>query len=1034
VFKCGNIEIDEKNREVRRDGSVVALEPKVFELLLYLVRNRDRVVPRQELFDAVWTGAIVGEAALSRCVYLARKALADAELIKVVHRRGYRFMGAVTEVSASTELLRTVETVAERAARLRGPKAPGAAQATPRASKARSSAIPAFVGRARELALAEERLAAAVAGRGGVCLVVGEAGIGKTRFLLEFMTSASPREVWIARGESSDAEGAPAYWPWLQLFRRLASAIRAGGRELETVGEELEHLAAALTSDEGKSPVAAAGAGSDRLLFFERIAEVLARVVQLRPLALVLDDLHHADLASLHLLSFLTRALASAPVVLLGAYRASDLARDPDRSAALAPALTDQSLKIELSGLSCGDVEALLHARVEPSHLEPTARALHAQTAGNPFFLMQLIPLLAADGSFPEWGQVPSGVREVIGRRIDQLGAEGAELLRVASVFGVRFEAAWLGMGQHGGDRLVKELERAVEGNLLRQVNDSPATYEFVHGLVRDALYEDLGASRRAALHRDAAVFFETCVGLDEERRLATLAHHYGRSLPLGDPELALGSAIRAGTVALGRYAYEEAASYFAQALGILESGVVGDEEQYFAVLLDLGNAQMHAGKREAALATLERAAALARRLGLADGLARVALQIAHPLSMVDFTTADAREIKLLNDALEILPENESRLRALLKAQLVLAQIDSNDWGTKETLCRDAASESSRHDDEAVELRILCARIAALWRPDNIADRTAWVDAASERVARVRDYGLTFGIHAFRFTLGLEQGDLGCVRAALEGLLRSCVQFWQPITLAEGFKAPLAFVEGRLAEAEDSCSAMLKVSERTGLQSPLQAFGALYSLTRIERGAADEVLDVLRFFGDKYREMPGWIAVLAYALGRAGKRAEARLEFDRLAEREFPIPEDRTWLACMAMLSEVCGEVGDRHRASVLYERLAPFAGRHAVAGTAISLGSMQRFLALLSVVRGDEAAAGSHFEAAIDSNTRAGARLALACTQHSYSALLEASCHPSSQQRARLLREQALRAAREFGSVYLERQIERAGRAAQQD
>jgi tetratricopeptide (TPR) repeat protein len=327
---------------------------------------------------------------------------------------------------------------------------------------------------------------------------------------------------------------------------------------------------------------------------------------------------------------------------------------------------------------------------------------------------------------------------------------------------------------------------------------------------------------------------------------------------------------------------------------------------------------------------------------------------------------------------------------------------------------------------------VLCARLATLWRPGNLTDRVAWVEAASERLARVDDYGLTFGVHVFRYNLGLEQGDLKCVRSALEQVLRTCLAFQQPTFLGEGFQGPLAFAEGRLAEAEDLCSKMLRVSNRTGLQSPLQAFGALYSVVRIERGAAGEVLEALRYFGDQYKQMPGWSAVLAYALLRAGRRAEAHHEFDQLAERDFPIPEDRTWLACMAMLSEVCGEIGDSRCASLLYERLVPFGDRHATAGSAITLGSMHRFLGLLSVVRGEEDAACAHFEAAIESNTRAGARLALAYAKHGYAELLDASRDPASRQRAWQLRGEALQGARDCGSVHLEGQIERAGRAAE--
>ena len=187
---------------------------------------------------------------------------------------------------------------------------------------------------------------------------------------------------------------------------------------------------------------------------------------------------------------------------------------------------------------------------------------------------------------------------------------------------------------------------------------------------------------------------------------------------------------------------------------------------------------------------------------------------------------------------------------------------------------------------------------------------------------------------------------------------------------------------------------------------------------------------MLRFLGDQYKEMPGWRALLAYALSKAGQNREARREFDQLAERDFPIPEDQPGSGAWPCFLRFAPRLGDSRRGGALHERLAPFADRHATAGLgAVSLGSMQRFLALLSTVCGEQSEARAHFEAAIESNTRAGALLALAYTQHDYAELLRTTRDQGDRNRSLQLQEWALQGARQCGSVHLERRIERARR-----
>jgi hypothetical protein len=170
--------------------------------------------------------------------------------------------------------------------------------------------------------------------------------------------------------------------------------------------------------------------------------------------------------------------------------------------------------------------------------------------------------------------------------------------------------------------------------------------------------------------------------------------------------------------------------------------------------------------------------------------------------------------------------------------------------------------------------------------------------------------------------------------------------------------------------------------------------------------------------------VPGWRAVLAFALAKAGRLTDAATEFEYLAEQSFPIPRDTTWLGCMAMLSYVCSKLQDRRRTPVLKDALIPFADRHAIAGLgAVSLGSMQHYLGMLNLV-GAPRAALEHFEAAIASNTKLGAPLFVAYTQHEYAALLrlDGPCHDP--KRAEVLEKLALKTANSCGAIQLQREI----------
>jgi DNA-binding winged helix-turn-helix (wHTH) protein len=303
-------------------SAVVTPEPKVFELLCYLMRHRGRVVCKGELLDALWSGDVVGESVLTRCISCARKALSDdsktPRFIRTLHGRGYEFIAPVSE---------SVTRAAAPDASTSNPAVATEALEQPVAERG-------FVGRRGEAQLLKDAIRA-VGGEGSdFILLSGEAGIGKTRLLHE-VTRQTPPGVEVHWGHGSPVEGAPPFLLWQQCFRSivrlrtLKTALRAFG---EAAGEARRLLLGTDRDLVQDSP--AWDSPGKRFRTFDAIAQGLAELARQRSLVLLLDDLHFADLGSLLLLEFLIQQRTPG-LLILAAVRDAERAADAARAAAL---------------------------------------------------------------------------------------------------------------------------------------------------------------------------------------------------------------------------------------------------------------------------------------------------------------------------------------------------------------------------------------------------------------------------------------------------------------------------------------------------------------------------------------------------------------------------------------------------------------------------------------------------------------------------------------------------------------------------
>jgi len=428
----------------------------------------------------------------------------------------------------------------------------------------------AFVGRREELELLRSRLASALAGHGQVVAVVGEAGIGKSRLIFEWRQSLSPDEVLLLEGHCHPHGTSLPFLPVIEIVRHALRITEADGpdRVQEKVRGALDRLG--LASDEmapyllhflGSSAASAEMATRSPEAVHARTLEILRAVSlrasrALRPIVMIVEDLHWIDHASAAYLTSIVGSLAGAPVMVVVTYRQG-----------YQPAWLHRSYvtQVGLAPLSSEDSRRALQSLLPATGLPPGATdAILARAEGNPFFLEELTHTLARAGQTGV-PTVPGTVHEVLLARIERLPEAERELLQAASVVGRDFPAALLDAMIEGDVDVDARLTALVEAEFLYEalVADEPV-YAFKHALTHDVAYGSLAPARRRELHAAAARALEARFADRLDDGLDQIAFHYGAS-DLHEP--ATRHLARAARRSAERYANVEAVALLDQAL-----------------------------------------------------------------------------------------------------------------------------------------------------------------------------------------------------------------------------------------------------------------------------------------------------------------------------------------------------------------------------------------------------------------------------------------------------------------------------------
>jgi DNA-binding SARP family transcriptional activator len=921
------------------------------------------------------------------------------------------------------------------------PRAAVATRRRPALIGARATGV--FVGRERELAELLAGLEGAHSGRGGLFLISGEPGIGKSRLADELANRAALRGARLLVGRSWEAGGAPAFWPWVQALRtlvrerdpeRLRSDVGAGAPDLAQVLPELRELLPGLPE-----PPLLDSEGA-RFRLFDAVASFLRASAETQPLLVVLDDLHAADEPSLLLLQFVARELASCCMLVVGAYR--DV--DPTLADPLAATLSELAREpvtrsLVLGGLAEGDVARFIEETTERAPTAELVDAVFSESDGNPLFVSEIVRLLEAEGRLNEPSRelaIPRSVKDAIGRRLRRLSGACNRILVLASVLGREFDLdalARVSVLDH--EPLLELLDEALSERVLSDLPGASARMRFAHVLVRDTLYDGLKPTLRTELHHQVVEALEKLYGEDPDPHLAELAHH---AVSARDFDKGLRYAKRAADRALALLAYEEAARLYGLALQVLELGELQDDGARSELLLSLGEAQARQGDAAASTTFLE-AARLARSAGLRQQFARAALGYGGRFVWM-ISGRDENIVPLLEEALSGLGNEDSALRVRVLARLAGALRDQPASARRAELSAEAVEIARRLGDTSTLAYVLDGRHSAIWGPDNIEERLTIVDEIVRLANEIGDREREIQGRFYRAFALLEHGDAQAVHEELRAMERLADELRQPAQqwYVAVLKTILALFEGRLEEASALISNASDFAERRRriftrrqidlvreqdlFEVPSRDFVEIqqtYLLQR-EKGTLEEIVEETE---RSVEEIPT-VALLRFLVAdlycRLGRKEEAQAILDRFAETDFYIWVDNDKLAGWCLLAETCSALDNPAHASRLYELLLPHARRNAVSHPVCAFGSVSRYLGLLASTLGRFEAAERHFEAAVKMNERMGARPWVAHTKHDYARVLLAHGAEGDETKARELLRAALATARELGMEQL--------------
>ncbi|MFF9918920.1 ATP-binding protein [Streptomyces globisporus] len=849
---------------------------------------------------------------------------------------------------------------------------------------------PALFGRDHPAGVLRSEIARATDSHGGLVLVTGEAGIGKSTLVTDAAHEARRRGALVVGGSCWDSDNTPGYWPWVQILRGLRRSATAtewaaaqeasDGRLAVLLGDP---AAVATGGPHGGEPGAEAGApgdtgptggewtgggppgwgsseGAEAFGLFDAVTTALVTVSQSRPLVVVLDDLHSADPASLRLLEFAAQHAWFERLLLIGTYRDVEVeAPGHPLQQLILPLVSRAAATLTLTGLGRDEVGALMTVTTGREPAPQLVDEVHRRTGGNPFFVEQTARLWHSGSPV---STIPPGVREAVRQRLALLPEPVVSLLTSAALLGREFRRQVLAV-VHGAP--VPHVDRLLESAVVaRVVVPRPSgQYAFAHDLLRETLYASLDDAEARERHAAAVRALDAHGGLGDAVPPGALARHAHLAGDALERDRRLDLLLAAARDASGRLADEEAAGHYRRALAVAsdESGAAGrgpDLRRAVLIGLDLAGQLRHAGESAEAQRLLDGAVARARELDDPELLGRVAITLHGD----GFLGGPGMSTKGL------LAEAHRRITGKEGQESL-----SDDRLAQELAINFMALARSGSDDEALVFS-LWARHDSVWGLGSAVERLGLTDEMTVVGRRTQHHDMEMHAASMRWVALLELGD----PAFLD-------QFRTFVRLAELTALPrfalgiavdtslIASLQGRFAEASTALADDALAPENNDhAVFGFMAHHLRWALELLQGhfAEAEEVLAELPASGYPH---PGLLeAITAVEQGDATPALRLIAEH---ADRAAPYPRAfmPLWLRLLAQTAALTGDPRLIARAE---DELTPFTGQWVVSlyGCDIS-GPVDLWLGMLAAARDDQDTAVAAFAEAAASSDRLGAR-----------------------------------------------------------
>ncbi len=969
-YRFENIEIDLDSFELRREGRVIPVRKTTFDVLCYLIENRNRVITKQELLDKVWTDTNVAESAVAWYVSNLRKALGqkrgDRTPVETVHGRGYQFKSDV----------RVVE------------EGPIASEVyTPRQMVEIDDL---FVGRQEVMAYLSNAFDSVLVGRGGVLMLRGEAGIGKTRCAVELSKDVIRRGYGVWMGRCSETASQPPFWPWIQILRNARSEQSNDSAIRRESSRLLSNLVPHEGIDSGYQQADDLHGTTDKFWLYDRLFDFLRTSCIAAPRMLIIDDIHWADEASLEFLSFIAPEVAALRLLMIVTLR--DFEEMGSREVYVNHLLR-YAKHIPLVGLSEENVDQYVSQSGLFESNEDLNRAVFQKTGGNPLFLHETLRWL-------EWSyakekreltvtdirqlDVPDSVDKLLRYRLDSLDEKTRSVLDIASVIGRGFDLGLVSQGLQEETRtLVAALDRAVNAGIITK--DSATRFRFSHDLMCEVAYERIPNTTRSDYHNRIAEILLNEPEIDEN--IGKAAFHLHKALPLSDIETTIKSCIRAAEQSARIFAHGDAAVYYRWALEAMSLSRTIDPYLRIKTLVHLGRQTRISGDAAYSKRTISKALQMARTYGFFD--------IVHDIASIGRATFLSAHIErpaaleALEEALKNVPENDKALRTRLLSQLALTPPFSTDIDLCKRTSQQAVRLAEEQGDRHLMRVALNAALCSFTGPDDIENLLKTADQILA-LHNEGEWTLT-GIEALvaRILAHIHRGDIRRAKTEIEvyGRLMKKLHRDEGHWFYQHLRDQFTLDEGRFDDAIQQFAELTKRAKRMGMYY----FDTFHRIQRAyimrTRGATvEQVRDLYTNTIDRFRSVFTHAEIIGLII-EIGFPELVRDAYARLIEFGLDrIPRNAMWLNSLSNLSLAAIAFDDQQTIEELYERLKPYSEFNTPNGILLYDGSVSHYLGLLASKRDSEAIVVRYFEQALDANRKMGLRPQLLRTQVAFS------------------------------------------------